>query len=63
MGSRPQREFRHDHVLEDVIEIGLIYWEVFGTAAATQYLLTCRVDERIVERVFHGMRRRGDLLA
>ncbi len=62
MGSRPKREFRRDHVLEDVIEVGLIYWEVFGTSAATQYLLACRVEEHIVERLFHGMRRRGDWL-
>lgn len=62
MQSRAGKEARHDRVLADVIEVGVIYWEVFGTSAATQYLLVCSVHAQIVERVLHGLRRRGDLL-
>ena len=54
---------RVNHVLADSIDVGLIYWEIFGTAAARDYLMTNGVARAVAARVLSGPRRQWDLMA
>ena len=57
------RDGRVNHVLADSIDVGIIYWEIFGTEAARSYLVTNGVSPAVASRVLAGPRRRWDWIA
>ncbi len=56
------RDARINHVLADSIDVGLIYWEIFGTDAARDYLIANGVGRAVAARVLAGPRRQWDLM-
>ncbi|MES2015335.1 MAG: hypothetical protein V4484_02475 [Pseudomonadota bacterium] len=51
------RDGRIDVVLADSIDIGLLYWEIFGMEAAHAYLILCGVPAAVLARILSGPRR------
>jgi len=56
------RDARINFVLADSIDVGLIYWEIFGTEAARSYLLLNGAPKSVTNRILGGPRRRWDAI-
>jgi hypothetical protein len=57
------RDGRVNHILADSIDVGIIYWEIFGTEAAYSFLMNYGVSPAVASRVLAGPRRRWDWFA
>ena len=57
------RDGRVNHILADSIDVGIIYWEIFGTEAAHSFLMNYGVSPAVATRVLAGPRRRWDWFA
>jgi hypothetical protein len=56
------RDARVNFVLADSIDVGLIYWEIFGTDAACSYLVLNGAPLSVATRILGGPRRQSDAM-
>ena len=57
-GPTARLERRHDELTATLVEVALIYRQVFGPAASLQYAVLAHIKVEVAERVFQGRCRR-----